>query len=82
MIARALVSNPDILLLDEPTAGIDSDSQESLKEVLDAYKKNLKTIILVTHELEVLEPLVDRVVVLGTNTKGSVIYDGKLSFNG
>ena len=78
MIARALVSNPDILLLDEPTAGIDSDSQESLKEVLEAYKKNLKTIILVTHELEVLEPLVDRVVVLGTNTKGSVIYDGKL----
>jgi zinc transport system ATP-binding protein len=78
MIARALVSNPDVLLLDEPTAGIDSESQESLKEVLDAYKKNFKTIILVTHELEVLEPLVDRVVVLGTDTKGSIIYDGKL----
>ena len=78
MIARALISNPDILLLDEPTAGIDSESQKSLKDILSNYKKNLKTIILVTHELEILEPLVDRVIVLGTKVRGSVIYDGGL----
>ncbi|WP_243290578.1 metal ABC transporter ATP-binding protein [Bacillus sp. FJAT-47783] len=50
-IARALVSNPDVLILDEPTVGIDADTVQSFYELLEKLNKELNiTLILVTHD--------------------------------
>lgn len=78
MIAKALVSEPVLLMLDEPTAGLDHASQILLSQTLNKLKKANVTIILVTHELGLLTDLVDRVVVLDRNAKNNVSYQGKL----
>ncbi len=70
-LARALLNNPSILLLDEPTTGLDVGLEKSLiqhmKQVLDD-----KTLIVITHRFAALE-LVDRVIVLN---QGKVVADG------
>ena len=70
-LARALLNNPSILLLDEPTTGLDVGLEKSLiqhmKQVLDN-----KTLIVITHRFAALE-LVDRVIVLN---QGKVVADG------
>jgi zinc transport system ATP-binding protein len=59
LIARALVSDPDLLLLDEPTASVDSQAEAVIYEIL----KNLTmTILMVTHDLRAAIDLVDRVL--------------------
>ena len=60
-IARALASNPDLLLLDEPTANIDVKAQEAILELLFGMKGN-RTILLVTHDLNTIIRDVDRVL--------------------
>ena len=73
LIARALAGEPDVLFLDEPTAGVDLPHQEMLAGSLGVLKGRGATIVLVGHELGPLAPLVDRAVVLG---HGHVTYDG------
>jgi zinc transport system ATP-binding protein len=52
MIAKALVSNPDLLILDEPTSGIDQESEEQFIELLQRLnKEHKKTIIMVSHDI-------------------------------
>lgn len=55
MIARALINNPELLILDEPTAGIDVKSKEQFINILSSMQKNNITIMLVTHEMEFIE---------------------------
>ena len=62
-IARALVSHPKILLLDEPTASIDKDSQDSFYTLLQTLNKEM-TILLVTHDIGVISSYVSRVACL------------------
>lgn len=76
MIASALAKGADILLLDEPTAGVDQQNVAHLHEVLAELSEQGATIVLVTHELGALSDLVSRVVVLGRRVGGSVLYDG------
>ncbi len=76
MIAAALAKDADVLLLDEPTAGLDQENMVLLGEILAEYKDKGKTIVVVAHELSVLEPLVDRCIALGMSHDCSVIYDG------
>lgn len=78
MISKAIVSNPDLILLDEPTAGLDHDSQTLLHDLLSDLKKVSTTIILVTHDLGALSVLVDKVVVLDRKARNNISYLGKL----
>jgi zinc transport system ATP-binding protein len=73
MIARALATDPDLLVLDEPTAGVDQASQAVLAEVFSDLGSRGTTILLVAHELGPLAPLVSRSVVL---RDGRVVFEG------
>lgn len=59
LIARALVSEPSILLLDEPTASVDTAAEESIYQVLEQLKGSM-TIVMVTHDLQVMTQKADR----------------------
>lgn len=61
LFARSLVSDPDILLLDEPTANIDAPSTLAIYEILQQLKGK-KTILLVTHDLKTIVEKVDRII--------------------
>lgn len=73
LIARALASEPELLIMDEPMAGVDLASQEILADTLRAQVERGTTVLLVLHELGPLEPLIDRAVVL---REGCVTHDG------
>lgn len=73
LIARALAGEPDLLFLDEPTAGVDLPNQLALADTLRTLKERGSTVVLVAHELGPMEPLVDRAVVL---RDGRVVHDG------
>ncbi len=64
LIARALVGDTDLLVMDEPTSGVDHDSQESLAELLSELVHDGASVLLVAHELGPMRSLIDRVVVL------------------
>ncbi|WP_296666268.1 ATP-binding cassette domain-containing protein [Demequina sp.] len=64
LIARALVRDPDLLILDEPMSGVDVPSQEALAHALEERKARGGAIVIVLHELGALAPLIDRAVVL------------------
>jgi len=68
LVARALVANPDLLVLDEPTANMDSESETLLYKTLGAYKGKT-TILVVTHDTEFVSSLTDRVLCLGAGRK-------------
>jgi zinc transport system ATP-binding protein len=73
LIARALASQAELLIMDEPTAGVDHDNQESLAELLGGLVAEGTSVLLVAHELGPLRPLIHRAVVLSA---GQVTYDG------
>jgi zinc transport system ATP-binding protein len=76
LIARALATGADTLILDEPTAGIDAESQARLAATLQRLRDSGRTILLVTHELGPVADLTTRAVVLARGEHGSVRYDG------
>lgn len=73
LIARALAAEPELLIMDEPMAGVDLASQEVLAHTLEEQVAAGTTVLLVLHELGPLEPLIDRAVVL---RDGCVLHDG------
>jgi len=65
LVAWALVGNPDVLLFDEPTTGIDISGEETIYQLLERLKKEKNlTIILVTHDLSVVFKFSDYVICL------------------
>lgn len=75
LIARALAGEPDLLVLDEPTAGVDVESQEAFAKTLHLFQQRGGTVLLVAHELGALEPLIDRAVVVH---QGRIAYEGRV----
>ncbi|MGF9662401.1 metal ABC transporter ATP-binding protein [Arthrobacter crystallopoietes] len=73
LIARALVREPDLLILDEPLAGMDRESREALARTLAALQARGTAVLLVLHDLGELAALIRRAVVL---TEGRIAYDG------
>lgn len=73
LIARALASAPDLLVLDEPTAGVDHANQVALAESLRTLAARGTTILLITHELGPAAPLVTRTLALRA---GRIVHDG------
>lgn len=73
LIARALAGQPDLLVLDEPNAGVDLPHQEAIAAVLALLKEQGVTMLMVAHELGPVASLVDRAVVM---RDGRVVYDG------
>ena len=73
LIARALVTNPDALLLDEPTTGLDFVARHRFMESVRGLARTGTTVILVTHHIEEIIPEVRRVVLLH---RGTIAGDG------
>ena len=63
-LASVLVLDPDVLLLDEPTATLDPRSQSQVVDLIQQWKGSAKTVITATHQLEIVEDIADRVFVL------------------
>jgi energy-coupling factor transport system ATP-binding protein len=63
-LADILILNPGILLLDEPTVGLDASGLEMIRKVIAAYRHRKRTVILVSHDVDFLYRLVDRFLVL------------------
>ena len=73
LIARALAAQPDVLLMDEPTAGVDTANQHVLAEVLGRLAAQGVTMLVVTHEMDAFVEVVTRVVVVD---RGGVTFVG------
>jgi cobalt/nickel transport system ATP-binding protein len=73
-IAAVLAVNPEVLILDEPTNGLDPKTQRWMINTLDQLSRNGKTIIIATHHLDLVPELAHRVVVLGE--QHMIIADG------
>ncbi|WP_058492477.1 type I secretion system permease/ATPase [Legionella worsleiensis] len=71
-IARSLILQPNIVLLDEPTSAMDDNNERQIKKRLNQYLSDKHTLILITHKLSMLE-LVNRIIVL---ENGKIIADG------
>jgi ABC-2 type transport system ATP-binding protein len=74
-LAAALLHDPQILLLDEPTVGVDPQSRNAIFENLELLKKRGKTLVYTTHYMEEAERLCDRIVIID---HGKVIADDTL----
>jgi ABC-2 type transport system ATP-binding protein len=68
-IAKALLSDPDLLLMDEPTVGLDVETAQSIRELIKRLQKEGKTILLTTHYMGEAESLCDRI---------AIIYEGRI----
>ncbi|MFF0155274.1 metal ABC transporter ATP-binding protein [Micromonospora sp. NPDC005203] len=73
LIARALAGQPELLVLDEPTAGVDAASQEAFASALRDFVSDGGTVLLVAHELGPLRPVISRAVVVH---EGRIAHDG------
>src|SRR3954468_18237815 len=72
-IARALVNDPDLILLDEPTTGLDPQARHLIWERLYRLKKDGATLLLTTHYMDEAEQLCDRLIVMD---KGRIVAEG------
>jgi zinc transport system ATP-binding protein len=75
-IAKALAAAPELLVLDEPTTGVDVEAQESFAALLDRLQTELGvTILYVSHEFGAVERFVERIVLV----RGGIVFDGSPS---
>ena len=75
-LALALISDPDIIFLDEPTAGLDVEGRSSLHDQIRKLKAQGKTIVLASHDMAEVESLCDRIAILNG---GNLAYLGTVA---
>ena len=73
ILARALINQPDLLILDEPTTGLDPQSRHQVWEKLEALKQKGLTVLMTTHYMEEAAQLCDRLVIVD---HGKILVDG------
>jgi zinc transport system ATP-binding protein len=73
LIAKAMVNDPDLLILDEPIAGVDAASQDLFRDALVSRIDRGRAVLLVSHELSAVARALDRVLVLA---HGRIAFDG------
>ena len=72
-IAKALAADPELLVLDEPTTGVDVEAQEAIASLLQRLRSELEmTILYVSHEFGAVERFVERIVLV----RGGIVFDG------
>jgi lipooligosaccharide transport system ATP-binding protein len=78
LLARALINNPELLILDEPTTGLDPHTRHNVWDKLDALKAKSTTLILTTHYMEEAERLCDRVAIMDSGRIITIESPGRL----
>lgn len=74
-LMAALLHNPQVLFLDEPTLGLDIDSRRNFIKFIQSLNRQKVTVFLTTHNMRDIEEVCDRIIILD---KGRIIYDGRL----
>ena len=79
-----IMNDPDLLILDEPTKGFDPVNRRLLMDIIEEHQRAGATIIFVTHQMEEVERLCDRIILLkdGTSYAYGTIAEVKKRFNG
>jgi ABC-2 type transport system ATP-binding protein len=67
-LARALVNDPDVLFLDEPTAGLDPQAARNIEQLIERLKKEGKTLFITSHILPEVEKVCDRLAIIRQGT--------------
>ena len=77
-IAGIIASEPDILILDEPTAGLDPKGKKEILELIAAYHKTGKTVIVVTHDMDIVLEYSEKVIVLNNGKLIDILSPNEL----
>ena len=73
LLARAAITSPSILLLDEASAGLDFPSRADLRNTISDYATDNRTIVMVTHELSEIIPAINRIILM---KDGTIVKEG------
>ncbi|MBN0919492.1 ABC transporter ATP-binding protein [[Mycoplasma] gypis] len=73
LLAQCLISNPDLLIMDEPAANLDPQARQELFSILNSFVQNGKSVFISTHELNEVNKFVNYVTII---EKGTIIYSG------
>ena len=73
-MAQALINDPDLVILDEPTGGLDPIGRMAIRNIINNLRERNKTIFFSSHELSEVELVCDHLVILA---KGEIVAEGK-----
>lgn len=75
-VAQALLNDPDLVFMDEPTAGLDPTAQLQMRDIITAVRERGKTVFLCSHLLKEMEPLCDNIAILN---RGRLVSSGSMA---